>query len=141
MFTPWTVADAGPAAAVDAPQDTEHDAPVGRPPDDETSRPLCQDDSGMNRRVLLLIIGSLLLPLGCGGNDDPTGPAYATLVVATTSLPRPQQHPASARQHGLGAGDTVDLRFTSVSCTDVAALQAKRRDCGLRLLVNRAPPP
>jgi Leucine-rich repeat (LRR) protein len=41
----------------------------------------------MNRRVLLLIIGSLLLPLGCGGNDDPTGPAYATLAVTTTSLP------------------------------------------------------
>ena len=40
----------------------------------------------MNRRVLSLIIGSLL-PLGCGGNDDPTGPAYATLVVTTTSLP------------------------------------------------------
>ena len=26
----------------------------------------------MNRRVLPLIIGSLLLPLGCGGNDGPT---------------------------------------------------------------------
>ena len=26
---------------------------------------------------------------------------------------------------GLGAGDTVDLQSTSVSCTDVAALQAK----------------
>ena len=26
----------------------------------------------MSRRVLLLIIGSLLLPLGCGGNDGPT---------------------------------------------------------------------
>ncbi len=34
------------------------------------------------RRATWLIIGSLLLPLGC----DPTGPAYATLVVATTSL-------------------------------------------------------
>ena len=34
-------------------------------------------------RATWLIIGSLLLPLGCG---DPTGPAYATLVVATTSL-------------------------------------------------------
>jgi hypothetical protein len=29
----------------------------------------------MNQRVPLLIIGSLLLPLGCGGNDDPSGPA------------------------------------------------------------------
>jgi hypothetical protein len=26
---------------------------------------------------------------------------------------------------GLGAGDTVNLESTSVSCTDVAALQAK----------------
>ncbi len=26
---------------------------------------------------------------------------------------------------GLGAGDTVSLKSTSVSCTDVAALQAK----------------
>ena len=37
----------------------------------------------MNRRVLLLI-GSLLLPLGCGG---PTDPAFVTLAVTTTSLP------------------------------------------------------
>ncbi len=36
----------------------------------------------MNRRVLPLIIGSLLLLLGCGG---PTGPT--TLAVTTTSLP------------------------------------------------------
>ena len=54
----------------------------------------------MNRRVLpliigslllpLLIIGSLLLPLGCGGNDEPTGPtgpSFSTLIVTTTSLP------------------------------------------------------
>ena len=26
---------------------------------------------------------------------------------------------------GLGAGDIVDLQFTSVSCSDVAALEAK----------------
>jgi hypothetical protein len=26
---------------------------------------------------------------------------------------------------GLGAGDTVYLQFTNVSCTDVAALEAK----------------
>jgi len=38
----------------------------------------------MNRRFLPLIIGSLLLPLGCGG--DPTGP-FPTLVATTTSLP------------------------------------------------------
>jgi len=33
----------------------------------------------------LLIIGSLLLPLGCG--DDTSGPDYATLLITTTSLP------------------------------------------------------
>ena len=37
----------------------------------------------MNQRVPLLIIGSLLLPLGCGG---PTGP-YPTLAFTTLSLP------------------------------------------------------
>ena len=46
----------------------------------------------MNPRVLLLIISSLLLPLGCGadgpgGNNDPTGSSFATLAVTTTSLP------------------------------------------------------
>ena len=47
----------------------------------------------MNRRFLPLTIGSLLLALGCGGNDGPggnegaTGPSIATLVVTTTSLP------------------------------------------------------
>ena len=41
----------------------------------------------MNRRVRLLIFGSLLLPLGCGGKDEPTGPTFATLAVTTTSLP------------------------------------------------------
>jgi hypothetical protein len=41
----------------------------------------------MNRRVLLLITNALLLPLGCGGNDDPSGPGNATLVITTTSLP------------------------------------------------------
>ncbi len=40
----------------------------------------------MNRRVLLLIVGAFL-PLGCGGNDAPTDPATATLMVITTSLP------------------------------------------------------
>ena len=39
----------------------------------------------MNRRLLPLVVCSLLLALGCGG-DDSTGP-FATLTVATTSLP------------------------------------------------------
>ncbi len=40
----------------------------------------------MNRRALRPIIASLLLPLGCGGNEDATGPRHATLVLATKSL-------------------------------------------------------
>lgn len=39
----------------------------------------------MNRRSLV-IIGSLLLPLGCGGADDPTSPTANTLAVTTPSL-------------------------------------------------------
>ncbi|GAG47916.1 unnamed protein product, partial [marine sediment metagenome] len=41
----------------------------------------------MNRCVLLLIIGSLLLTLGCGGNDNPAGVVYDVLAVTTASLP------------------------------------------------------
>ena len=42
----------------------------------------------MNRRMMLLVIGSLLLTLGCGG-DDPAGPAatFDPLVIGTVSLP------------------------------------------------------
>ena len=39
----------------------------------------------MKNRTLFVISCSLLLPLGCGG-DDPIGP-FGTLTVATTSLP------------------------------------------------------
>jgi hypothetical protein len=28
----------------------------------------------MNRRVLPLVVGSLILTVGCRGSDDPTGP-------------------------------------------------------------------
>ena len=34
----------------------------------------------MNPRVLLLIIGLLLFPLGCGGDDDPTDPAVPRVL-------------------------------------------------------------
>ncbi len=37
-------------------------------------------------RATWLIVGSLLLPLGCGGNDGPTGSSFTTLVVTTTLL-------------------------------------------------------
>jgi Leucine-rich repeat (LRR) protein len=45
---------------------------------------MVSSDSGMNLRPLLLLIGSLVLPLACG---EPAGPDYATLVITTTSLP------------------------------------------------------
>ena len=40
----------------------------------------------MNRRVLLLIIGPLLLPLGCGDNDGPTGPPAVPPAVPPVPL-------------------------------------------------------
>ena len=167
----------------------------------------------MNRRVLLLIIGSLVLPLGCGGNDGPTDLAVTLVLkpsefcsdhpdaaIATfedanleaairAALSVGAQEPLTCGlvsgltvldasfagitsagitslavlsifdnsitdisalsgltslaglflsnnpnlteiqplldNTGLGAGDTVYLQSTSVSCTDVAALQAK----------------
>ena len=187
------------------PQETPPAA--GRPADDETAGPVCQEDSGVNQRVPLLIIGSLLLPLGCGG---PTGlepsefcsasdaaiatfedanleaairaalsvgaqePLTCGLVSGLTTLDALSlgitslmgiQNLTSLRDldlsfnsitdisalsgltslrglglngnpnltdiqplldnTGFGAGAAVNLQSTSVSCTDVAALQAK----------------
>jgi len=34
----------------------------------------------MNRRLLLLIVSLFLLPLGCGGNDDPNGPTVPLVL-------------------------------------------------------------
>ena len=42
------------------------------------------EGSGKNHRILPLIIATLLLPLGCGGKDDPTGPT--SLEATTTAL-------------------------------------------------------
>ncbi len=44
-----------------------------------------REGSRTSCRLLPFLIGLLLLPLGCGG-DDPIGP-FGTLAVATTSLP------------------------------------------------------
>ena len=60
----------------------------------------------MNRRVLSLILGSLLLHVGCGGNDDSTGPAYATLLVTTTSLPNADRRVAYSRELVASGGDS-----------------------------------
>ena len=65
----------------------------------------------MNRRVLPLIIGSLLLPLGCGGNDNPggndgaTGPSFSTLGVTTTTLPEGVENDAYSQTLTATGGD------------------------------------
>ena len=60
----------------------------------------------MNRRVLPLIIGSLLLPQGCGGNDEPTGPSFSTLSVTTTSLPNAAPSVAYSETLAATGGDS-----------------------------------
>jgi len=57
----------------------------------------------MNRRVLPLIVGSLLLPLGCGG-DDPTSPS-ATLSVTTAALPAALRNVAYSETLAAIGGD------------------------------------
>ena len=59
----------------------------------------------MNRRVLPLIIGSLLLPLGCG-NDEPTGPSFSTLAVTTGSLPNAAPSVAYSETLAATGGDS-----------------------------------
>ncbi len=59
----------------------------------------------MNHRLLPLIVGSLLLPLGCGGNDEPTGPSFSTLSVTTASLPNAVPSVAYSETLAVTGGD------------------------------------
>jgi hypothetical protein len=65
----------------------------------------------MNHFGLSLIVGLLLLPLGCGGNegpganDGPTGPVITTLVVTTTSLPNAAPTVAYSQTLAATGGD------------------------------------
>ena len=56
----------------------------------------------MNRQVLLFVIGSLLLPLGCGGSDDPF---IFRLLVITTSLRDGGQNVAYSERLTASGGD------------------------------------
>ena len=94
----------------------------------------------MNRRVLRLIIGSLLLPLGCGGNDEPVGLDEPTgldepLVLQLTELCSDNPVTAiatfedanleAAVRTELGVGAQDDLTCGLVSgLTELAAEQA-----------------
>ena len=74
----------------------------------------------MNRRVLPLIIGSLLLPLGCGGNDDPTGPGSESSpfcssepVTAIPTFADANLELAIRAALGLGAQDDLSCGLVS----------------------------
>jgi Leucine-rich repeat (LRR) protein len=53
--------------------------------------------------ALLLVIGSLLLPLGCG---EPTGPGYASLAITTVSLPNARRTVPYADTLAAAGGDS-----------------------------------
>ena len=44
----------------------------------------------MSRRVLL-VVGSVLFPLGCGGNDDPTAPSSSAPTVVSIAVTGPPE--------------------------------------------------
>ncbi len=94
----------------------------------------------MNRRVLRLIIGSLLLPLGCGGNDEPVGldeptgldePLVLQLtelcsdnpVTAIATFENANLEAAVRTELGVGAQDDLTCGLVS-GLTELAAEQA-----------------
>ena len=66
----------------------------------------------MNRRVLLLIIGALSFPLACG---EPSGPAYETLAITTTSLPNASPNVAYSETLVATGGDSIYTWSVTVS--------------------------
>ena len=99
------------------------------------------DEAGMNRRILLLIIGSLLLTLGCGDNDDRTDPNPA-LVLQPSELcsDRPDEAIATFEDANLAAavGDALSVGvLDDVTCGLVAGLtDLEARDAGIESLVG-----
>ena len=88
----------------------------------------------MNRRVLPLIIGSLLLPLGCGGNDEPTGLDEPLVlqptelcsdnpVTAIATLEDANLEAAVRTELGVGAQDDLTCGLVS-GLSELAAEQA-----------------
>ena len=89
----------------------------------------------MNRRLLPLVVCSLLLAPGCGG-DDPTGP-FATLTVATTSLPNAERAVAySATLVATGGDDDYTWSVTVGSLPTDLSLAATGEISGTPTVVG-----
>ena len=46
------------------------------------SDPVIRRNAALSGRRVLFVASLLFLPLGCGGNDGPTGPSFATSKIA-----------------------------------------------------------
>ena len=89
----------------------------------------------MNHRVMAFIVGSLLLALGCGGNDDRTDPNTA-LVLQPSELCSDQPDAAIATfvdadlearvRSALSVGDQEDLTCGLVSGLTLLTTLIKR---------------
>ena len=49
------------------------------------SDPITRLNAALSGRRVLFVASLLFLPLGCGGNDGPTGPSFATSKIAFVS--------------------------------------------------------
>ena len=92
-----------------------------------------QEGSGMNRRVLPLIIGSLLFPLGCGGPTDPPAPLFLQAIELCSDYPESaiarfeDANLEAVIRGALGIGTQEDL-----TCGLVSGLTDLSTNCSYR---------
>ena len=83
-------------------------------------------------RALPLLMGLLLLPMGCGGNDDPTGPNELSCNPASAIVTFPDANLEAAIRDALSVGAQVEL-----TCGLVSGLTALGADgAGITSLVG-----
>ena len=79
------------------------------------SDPITRLNAALSGRRVLFVASLLLLPLGCGGDDDPMGPSSATLAVTTTVLLKAAQTLGYSQTLGATGGDGSSGRTRGLS--------------------------
>ena len=77
------------------------------------SDPVIRLNAALSGRRVLFVASLLFLPLGCGGNDDPTGPSFATSKIAFDS-----DRDGNREIYVMDADGSNPVRLTSNATSD-----------------------
>ena len=77
------------------------------------SDPVIRLNAALSGHRVLFVASLLFLPLGCGGNDGPTGPSFATSKIAFDS-----DRDGNAEIYVMDADGSNPVRLTSNATSD-----------------------